>query len=302
MFAPQATAPILAARVPAALQARSIVSNFDAKNAKVDCVSKAHVEFRVRLYRGRGEYSHGLIVEVQRRMGFDLSYSQDVFAILDAAEGKANAQDFSIGMTTPIYYEGTETECGCSSDDDDEDMDSLENTAGFTSLRVISDVLCPEDEDKITVEGRDFALASLASLTSLERMGQTAVVISNELLTSETRADLRHAVFSNIGIAPSLQDDCHVPHRVMCQSLEVLKNVAICAQNPSRLADFLSQDNNGILNKLIENIESAHLNPRAADLSCVVLKSIQDSSQTALEVICRHHARRNVWHHHWPMP
>ena len=37
------------------------------------------------MYRGRDEYQNGIIVEVQRLHGFDLSYIQDVYAILDAA-------------------------------------------------------------------------------------------------------------------------------------------------------------------------------------------------------------------------
>lgn len=78
----------MAAQITTALQARSIDATFDGQNAKVDCVSKTGVEFRIRLYRGRDKYSHGIIAEVQRRMGFDVSYAQDVFAILDAAEGK----------------------------------------------------------------------------------------------------------------------------------------------------------------------------------------------------------------------
>eukprot|EP01083_Nonionella_stella_P131042 397854_1 len=85
-FVPQASPPILATRIVSALKSRSISVTYDVKNVKVDCVSKSDVHFRVRLYRGRGEYNHGIIVEVQRREGFDISYAQDVYAILDAAE------------------------------------------------------------------------------------------------------------------------------------------------------------------------------------------------------------------------
>ena len=87
-FVPEASAPDLADRIVAVLKARSIDATFDAKNAKADCITKSNVEFRIRLYRGRGEYSHGIIVECQRRHGFDISYAQDVYAILDAAEDK----------------------------------------------------------------------------------------------------------------------------------------------------------------------------------------------------------------------
>ena len=262
VFVPHASAPILASRIAAVLQTRSIAASYDAQNAKVDCVSRFLVEFRIRLYRGRGEYKHGIIVEVQRRAGFDLSYTQDVYDILDAAEGK-NVKVYG-GQITPIYYE--ETEGSCSSDE--EDMDLLENSGGFASLQVISDVLCPQDEkaEEVTVEGRYFAMASLASLTSLEHMGRTAVHLSNELLISETHVDLRRVVFSCVGQS---QDQ-----RTMILSLEILANVANSSQTPSQLVDLLSQNDYDILIKLIVNIENAPLNPRAADLSCVIFKNI----------------------------
>lgn len=89
VFVPRASASAIAARIATVLRDRSIVAWYDAQNAEADCVSKSRVEFRVRLYRGRGhEFKQGIIVELQRRAGFAMSYFQDVYAILDAAEGK----------------------------------------------------------------------------------------------------------------------------------------------------------------------------------------------------------------------
>jgi hypothetical protein len=97
VLVPRGAAPVIAARIAAVLQARSIAAAYDAPRAKADCVSKSQqVEFRIRLYRGRGErYRQDIIVEVQRRAGFELSYMQDVYAILDAAEGKAPQESSS---------------------------------------------------------------------------------------------------------------------------------------------------------------------------------------------------------------
>lgn len=265
VFVPQASAPDLAARIVAVLKARSIWANYDAKNAKVDCITNSHVDFRVRLYRGRGEYNHGIIVEVQRQEGFELGYSQDVHAILDAAEGKSNTYDMD---SLPNHYVESD-EGSCSSEE--EDMDSLETTAGLASLRVISDILCPPagENKTVSIEGRDFALASLASLTCLDRMGQVAIQHSNQLVSSEEYAALRQAVLSNLS-----QDLKHTPQRPMLQSLEILANVAaLSTQGSSPLVHLLSQNDNAILINLIINVENSQLNPRAADLSCVVLKN-----------------------------
>lgn len=287
VFVPQASAPILATRIAAVLQARSIVASFSARNAKVDCVSKSHVELRIRLYRGRGEYKQGIIVEVQRRLGFDLSYMQDVNAILDAAEGKT-LKDCG-GGTSPIY--NSETEGSCSSEG--EDMEIIGNTGESASLRVISDILCPQVVDKMTVEASDLALVSLASLTSLDCMGPTAVQLSKELLISEAHANLRHAVFSNVCPLTHSQGKDAI-QRAILQSLEILANVAVSAQSPSLLVELLSQNDHDILIKLITNIENAQLNPRAADLSCGTITSIFKSQAKQEGIMMPQHCRERL--------
>ena len=86
VFVPQASAVNIAVRISAVLRERSIAATYIA--AKAHCVCRSSVKFMVRLHRGRGKkYNHGIIVEVQRKKGFDLGYDQDVHAILVAAEG-----------------------------------------------------------------------------------------------------------------------------------------------------------------------------------------------------------------------
>jgi len=290
VFIPQASPSVLSSRISSVLKERSIITTFDNKNAKVDCISTANVEFRIRLYRGRGEYKHGIIVEVQRRSGFNLSYMHDVYAILDAAEGK---QDYNgEGNKSGVCYPTSNySDVGGDTTDSDEDLDTLENTGGLTSLRVISDILCPPlqedggDDQEVKVEARDFALSSLASLTSTASMGHSASKFSNELLADEAYADLRQAVFSNVG--PSRATSSHAqdpqdslaqntPQRSSLKCLEVLSNVtSSLKKGSSSLVNLLFHNDDEILLKLIVNIENAKINPRAADLSCVVLKNVE---------------------------
>ena len=288
VFIPQASPSVLSSRISSVLRERSIIATYDNKNAKVDCISTANVEFRIRLYRGRGEYKHGIIVEVQRRSGFNLSYMHDVYAILDAAEGKLQEGSKSGGVCYPT---SNYSDVGGDTTDSDEDLDTLENTGGLTSLRVISDILCPPpqedggDDQEVKVEARDFALSSLASLTSTASMGHSASKFSNELLADEAYADLRQAVFSNVG--PSRATSSHAqdpqdslsnntPQHSSLKCLEVLSNVtSSLKKDSSLLVNLLSQNDDEILLKLIVNIENAKINPRAADLSCVVLKNVK---------------------------
>ena len=52
------------------------------------------------MYRGTDEYHDGIIVEVQRLYGFDLSYIQDdVYSILDAARESQTCHEESGTIT-----------------------------------------------------------------------------------------------------------------------------------------------------------------------------------------------------------
>ena len=241
-------------------------------------------------------------MEVQRRGNvFDLSYMIDVYAILDAAEGKIDSiggeEGNDMGSAHPIYFSDSEggSNSVSSLDDDDDDMDSLECTGGLASLNVISDILCPTRQEQeggeTTMEGRDFALSSLASLTSLDRVGQAAVKLSQELLYSREQqcASLRQALFSHSIIQSDIDSAStnQGPQRTMLQSLEVLANASTSTttSHPNKLLNLLSFSENEhevpLLHHLVENIEHAQMNPRAAHLSCVILKNAMSSPQEA---------------------
>ena len=266
VFIPHASAPVIADRIQTVLRRRSIVTEYYSKNARVECTSATNVDFNIRLYKGRGDFKHGIIVEVQRRDGFDLTYQKDVFAILDAAEGKATDHNLD---ESPIFFEG---------EDDQWDQ-------SFTSLRIISDVLCSDKPQMETIDGANFALTSLASLTNVDRMGQAALQLSRELLSSQECAVLRQAVFSNVG-SPLVFSRRH-----MLKSLEILANVSLSTRGSKLLFDLASANESDILIKLIGNIENAVKEPRAADLSCVILKHICDNA-SALQKIESLHGER----------
>ena len=88
VFVPHTRPSEVSSRVSDVLRERSIEATYDNAKAKARCVTADQVEFRVFLYRGQKKYSHGIIVEVQRRYGASTSFIGDVRAILDAAEGK----------------------------------------------------------------------------------------------------------------------------------------------------------------------------------------------------------------------
>lgn len=77
---------VICSRIVSVLKRIGVVSKYDAENATARCETHNFTKIDVNLFRGFGEYSDGIIVEVRKtsRGGFELM--QDIRSILDAAE------------------------------------------------------------------------------------------------------------------------------------------------------------------------------------------------------------------------
>jgi len=76
----------IATRISECLHRLSIKARYEETKAKAKCVSADGVEFHIRLYAGKGLFSEGIIVEIQRRFNWSASYFQDCKDILESAE------------------------------------------------------------------------------------------------------------------------------------------------------------------------------------------------------------------------
>ncbi len=121
------SARLIAERIKAVLYARSIVAVYDSRGAKADCTTKSNVNFRIRLYQSNK--NDAIIVELHRQEGFDLTYQDDMYAIFDAAKGKAHA---STQEESPNYI--TLTDC-VSKDEvlNDEDQQTKPSLKSYAS-------------------------------------------------------------------------------------------------------------------------------------------------------------------------
>jgi len=163
VFVPYATPADVSTRISEVLRERSIDSTYDDENAKVRCLTAEGVDFRIRLYRGRGRFSHGIIVEVQRRFGTSTVFHDDTMAILDAAEGK-----------TPCPPPPSSNIPMVSDSEDDY------QPCGQSSLKMVSKLLNHKGYDSYYL-----AFQTLQSLTDISKMGPTtACVVATELLLS----------------------------------------------------------------------------------------------------------------------
>lgn len=98
-FVPHTRAAVVAERIAKCLKLRSVSVDYtaDGKKAKAKCTTRdlPPVEFRVFMYRGKKSYAHGIIVEVQRRLGFSMNFVMDMKAILNAAKGITTLETYN---------------------------------------------------------------------------------------------------------------------------------------------------------------------------------------------------------------
>ncbi|KAL3944932.1 MAG: hypothetical protein SGBAC_000966 [Bacillariaceae sp.] len=246
VFVAGAKIETIASRIAKVLRERSIEASYDDTKAKVKCMTTEGVDFRVRLYRGRGQFRDGIIVEVQRRFGSGLAFYTETKAILNAAEGKAPAP-------TPM----TLSSSNLPEVTDDED-DYVPPPSGASSLMVVSKML------KIPgFDGQYLGLSTLATLVDPEKMTpQTARKVSSELLKPDSESDVGPQVFTYI--ITRKEDEDYSQLRIL--ALQVLAN-AIKATGI--IPAFLRDD---LRTVLLEDVKAAEKHPRAA---CAALGSME---------------------------
>jgi hypothetical protein len=249
VFCPHTSHPIVAKRVSDILRERSVEASYDNEKAKVKCISQDGVDFRVRLYRGRNSYSHGIICEVQRRFGSSLSFPQLVQAILDAAEGKQPVPAPTMTTALPLYV----------SDEEDEVMPpppSSSSTTGNSSLLMVSKMLSLPGFD-----AQNLGLQTLASLVDAKRIGaQTAKQVSLQLLepNSEVGSKVLQYILNN-----TVKDEDLLALRVT--SLEILANAMASS---GTVPEFLRTVLRPILLKDISRAEF-HTRTACCALACI---------------------------------
>lgn len=157
-------------RISKVLWERSIEAKYDNDKAKVKCVSPEGVDFRVRLYRGRGVWSIGVIVEVQRRFGSSPNFGDHVKAILKGS--------FPPPVPRPAVLARSVSEVPLVSDTEDDHSPSPADSK--KSIEWVEKLFLQGGYDS-----KLLALQTLSSLTDTKKMGpRTSKSVSTEVLSS----------------------------------------------------------------------------------------------------------------------
>jgi hypothetical protein len=256
VFVPNASVSVVAQRVSDILRDRSIEATYDDDKAKAKCVTTDGVNFRVRLYRGRGNYSHGIIVEVQRRFGTSVQFHSDTQAILDAAEGKTPMPPPpSLSKSIPLVS-------------DDEDY-GAPPPSGASSLILVRKML--------SIAGYDaqyLGLQTLSSLVDAEKIGHsTARAVAVELLKGNS--EVGEKVFNYVRTR-NMSDETLVDLRVM--ALGIIAN-AIKASGSA--PEYLRE---AIRPCLLQDLKEAEKHPRTALMAAKCMEGYIQGDHDSMEL------------------
>ncbi|KAG7359865.1 hypothetical protein IV203_034963 [Nitzschia inconspicua] len=268
VFIPRTTPSTVAARISKVLRDRSIEAHYDNEKAKVKCLSAEGVDFRVRLYTGRNHYSHGVIVEVQRRFGFSLVFHSDTQAILDASEGKPVAPS-PILTSMDVLPE-------VSDDENDENDQQYDGDYSLPSAESSLDMVAK----MLNLPGFDsqyLGLQTLSSLVNPEKLSlSTARAVSTNLLRSDSMVGLK--IFGYIvSRPPQQQDGSAIMLRNM--SLSILANaMRACGTVP----EFLREPVRPVL---LHDLKDAQAHPHTAWLAATCMEYfIRGDQHDAIEL------------------
>jgi len=211
------SATIIAKRIADCLFHRSIESVFvsNSEKVKAKCITTSNIEFRIRLYRPRkDDYSHSVIVEIQRRSGFDTNFYRDSKAILECAQGNASIESHE--SLSSLDQEETEVKRGYNHEN--------------STLLIAGAIF----EKSKSLDSQVIALKLLASLTDSEKVGKVkAAFLSSQLFRGDfyNRMLILNTILSSFSternkVDNSILQESGIMKRIL--ALNILSNVCKC--------------------------------------------------------------------------
>jgi len=191
VFVPNSIPSDVASRISCILRERSIEAQYDNAKAKVRCTTAEGVDFRIRLYRGRGRYNHGIIVEVQRRFGTSLVFHDDTETILDGVKGKVpHLPSLTSLSATPL----TKNNLPKVVDEDDDDDDYYYgNSSPYAVPTTDSSLSMVAKMMKLPgFDSQYLGLQTLSSLVDSDKLSlSTARAVATKLLQPENEVGIK---------------------------------------------------------------------------------------------------------------
>ena len=249
-FVGHTPASFVASRISDCLRKRSVHAVYNTEKAKVKCFTQQFVEFRVRLFAGKADYGHGVIVEVQRRSGPATYFQEECRNIFAAAKGiQEHPTHYHKVMSRPLQQK----------------MPPEDSVVQY--LDVALELL-----QKDHLDAKLLGTQSLALLTDAYKNGnKTAVSATKHIIAPES--ELCNIIVSLIetgGNDAEQNNSDEVSARIRANSLTALCNVLkVCARDSS-LSQSIKQKSvcvDVLIPSLTRELERVESSPQIALLS-----------------------------------
>jgi len=248
VFVPQTSPSIVSERISDALRKLSIEASYDGESAKARCVTIDGVHFNVFLYRGKRQYNHGIIVEVQRDFGNSINFYTTTTAILDASKGREISYTNFRSDALPIVP--------------DENDSFNPNTR--SSLDFVSKMLSHPAFD-----AQYLGLQSLDFLTDPSKVEiSTSRNISKEIMQPDN--DIGRKVTNIILTDQSILEKTNSHPNLRPMAMNILSNVLIMVPVENIPKDTLQ----GLLTVFQKELMNAGNNPRIAHITTKCVKQL----------------------------
>lgn len=255
----------IAARISDCFRYRSIAVTYSDKKPKAKCKTMDGVEFVVMMYYGRGDYNHGVIVEVQRRSGWTPSFQQDLFAILETAENvEVNDFDMSIPPMDDLLNDDEE---------DEFEFSSFEKASNPVPRNlVLSD----------NVDVKTMGMQILTSVTDLTKVGsKTALKNASRIIHGTQEVEIKQTLMNMI-----VNDDSSDDYGSSCRemALKVMGNCVEVMMKENVLGMCLFEERwvlDKIIPSLVKELHAAGDSPNEAAVAAKCLGNLMKASPEA---------------------
>jgi len=280
VFLNNTDAGIVTKRISDCLRELSIHASFNDNQAMAECESPDSIKFIIQLYRGRGKFANGVIVEIQRMHGCCMRFMQCCRSILQAAENVKVAQNkvpgLPISKMNLAQPRRPDTSC-----------EKIENQC---TLSMKMSCICR----LIFENGRDsqaLGVEMLRDATDPSKVGANHASKAVKSLFDGEYMKVFNYITSLIDLKPLVDDNVEKKFRLRFLALCTLSNVLLVAASVGDLPEIIKKNLwfvDSLVLTLIEDLKNSKIcsNSALQAAKCLnhVVSASHDAKAKAIEI------------------
>jgi len=273
-FVPNTKASIVASRISDCFRLLSFHCEFDDMKAKLDASTEDSAQFKVQLFAGKGDYSHGTILEMQKQRGTPRNYHEIISSVFSAAQGKQIPKIFEPNVDAINFGEFG--------------IDVNDAEALRQSIRTIK--ICADMIREGNASGVVLGFERLSTLVDSTKLGSATALRNSEILLQSDRGEFIRATIASLianTYLPKGLDDVseYETNRLRKLAYCILSNTLTVLFDTGRLFDIVLQKwfFEDLIGFLVKDIMNADEYPHEAYMASKCLVSLVKVHKGAMD-------------------